>query len=135
MEPRVFIPQIAERFIPDTPEEQERRAQYDRDAGREPRSNGYGRLKPLFDFTPAAAFGQLTPVLEPRDNPMMIARISPRIAEVMESFNPETDYFIPVGDPAVIAICTGLILRRTSKFKMLKWDRHTRMYVTLEINV
>lgn len=135
MEPKVFIPQIAERFIPDTPEEQERRAAYDIAQGRKPKSNGYGRLKPLFDFTPAAAFGQLTPVLDPSDNPMMVARISPRIAEAMAEFDPEVDFFIPVGDPAVIAICTGLILRRTNKFKMLKWDRHSGTYLTLEINV
>lgn len=124
MEPRVFIPQIAERFIADNPDEVvapgEKRA---------------GRVKPLFDFAPAALHGQLTPILEPRDNPMMIARITPRIREALESFDPERDYFIPVGDPAVIAICTGLILRRTNRFKMLKWDRHMRMYATLEINV
>jgi hypothetical protein len=107
---RVFLPQVAEKFDPTI-----------------------GRKVPAFDFSAAAQFGQLTEVLEPGDNPLFIARITPKIRAALEDFG-ENDYLLAVGDPTVIAICAGLILRRRKTLKMLKWERNSKTYIALEVN-
>jgi hypothetical protein len=108
--PRVFIPQLVERF-----------------------DNRTGRNVPVFDFTSAAAYGTLTPILDKDDDPLFLARITPKIRDALADFNDE-DYFVAVGDPSVIAVCSGLILRRRKTLKMLKWDKKLARYLTLEVN-
>jgi hypothetical protein len=90
---------------------------------------------PVFDLSPAAHFGELTPILDGEDNPLFIAKMTTKIKEALAAFNPATDYLVAIGDPSVLAICAGLILRRASKFSMLKWDKKTSTYIKLEINV
>src|SRR5690349_16600252 len=102
--PRVFIPQLVERF-----------------------DSKAGRNVPVFDFTSAAAYGTLTPILDKDDDPMFLARITPKIREALADFH-EDDYFVAVGDPSVIAVCSGLILRRRKALKMLKWDKKLGRY-------
>lgn len=110
MMPRVFIPQLVERY-----------------------DNASGLYVPVFDFTTAAAFGTLTPILERDDNPMYLARITTKIREALKDFS-EDDLFLAVGDPSVIAVCSGLILRRQRTMKMLKWDKKLSRYFTIEVN-
>jgi hypothetical protein len=107
---RVFIPQVTERFDQKT-----------------------GRRVEAFDFTPAAQYGTLTEVLDRTDNPMFLARLTPKIRERIADFG-EHDYLLAVGDPSVIGICCGLLLRRMKKLKMLKWDRHLGIYIVMELN-
>jgi hypothetical protein len=106
---KVFIPHVAEKF----------------DAG----SN---RRAPALDFSAAAIFGQLTPVLDPGDDPMFLARITPKIRATLDSFT-QNDYLLAAGDPSVIAACAGVIFRRFDKVKMLKWDRKLKTYIPLEV--
>lgn len=108
--PRVFIPQVAERY-----------------------DEALGRRVPAFDFSPAAAFGQLITVLDPEDNPLMLARLTRKIRDALVDFDSERDYFLAVGDPGVIAVCAGLILRRNQSMTLLKWDRRLRLYQTMEV--
>lgn len=109
--PKVFIPQVAERY----------------DAAS-------GRRVPTFDFAPAAQFGQLTPILERDDNPLFLARITPKIQKALESFAKD-DYLLAVGDPSVIAICAGILLRRQNTLNLLKWDKKLSNYITLSLNL
>lgn len=101
--------------------------------------HSYGQTEkkrvPLFDLSPAAHFGEVTPILDHEDNPLFLAKMTTKIKDALESFNPSVDYLMAIGDPSVLAICAGLILRRASKFNMLKWDKRTRTYIKLEINV
>jgi hypothetical protein len=109
MVPRVFIPQIVERYDP-TKE----------------------AMVPAFDFSAAAQYGQLTPILGTEDDPLFLARVTSQIRKTLEDFN-ENDFLVAVGDPAVIAVCAGIVLRRQKSMKLLKWDRKTRTYHNLEI--
>jgi len=107
--PRVFIPQIVHR---------------------------YDHLKhdmvPAFDFSAAAMFGQLTPILSAGEDTAYLCLITPQICAALADFK-EGDYFLAVGDPAVIAICSGVILRQVNKMNLLKWDRKTQVYFNMEI--
>lgn len=107
---RVFLPQIVERFDKDK-----------------------GVMVAAFDFSAAAQFGQLTPILEKEDDPIFLARITGKIRKVLSDFT-DNDYLLAVGDPAVIAVCAGIVLRRHKTLKLLKWDRRLRIYQQLEIN-
>lgn len=107
--PRVFIPQIVEK--------------YDHDRG---------IRVPVFDLTSAAAFGSLIPILDAQDNPMFLSVITEKIVAALEGFT-EGDYFVAVGDPSVIALCAGIILRKQKSLKMLKWDKKLTQYLTLEL--
>jgi hypothetical protein len=109
---RVFLPQIVQRF----------------DAAE-------GKMRPAFDFSAAAQFGQLIPILDAHDDPVFLARITSKIKKALEDFS-EKDYLLAVGDPAVIAVCAGLILRRNgTRLNMLKWDRRLAIYIHQEINL
>jgi len=110
MASKVFLPQIVERF----------------DTVRK-------IMTPAFDFSAAAQFGQLTTILEAEDDPIFLARITPKIRKALDAFT-DNDYLLAVGDPAVIAVCAGIILRRHKTLQLLRWDRKLRNYIHLEIN-
>jgi hypothetical protein len=107
---RVFIPQLVERYDQAT-----------------------GRMTPVFDFSAAAHFGQLTPILEKSDNVQFLAFLAPKIRKALSDFGPD-DHFLAVGDPTVIAMCAGIIFRRQQKVSFLKWDRVLKMYNSIEVN-
>lgn len=109
--PKVFLPKVVER--------------YDGTAG---------ALVPAFDFSAATRFGALVEVLKPEDNLTFLQRFIPKIKEALENFT-EDDYFLAVGDPAVIAACSGIILKNQQSMKILKWDRKLRDYFITEIRL
>lgn len=109
MNRKVFLPQIVERF----------------DVTKK-------AMVPAFDFSAAAQFGQLTTILGPEDDVLFLARITPKIRKALEGFT-DQDFLLAVGDPAVIAVCAGIILRRHKTLNLLKWDRKFRIYTHLEV--
>ena len=111
MTPRVFIPQVVLRW-----------------------NNELRRLVPVYDFTPAAQHGQLTPVLDSDDDPNFLSRLAPKVKKTLADFTHE-DFLLAVGDPCLIALCSGVILRRSPSLTMLKWQREIKMYVKVEITV
>ncbi len=111
MQPRVFIPQLVERWDPASQ-----------------------TSIPVFDFTSATVYGALVPILAAEDNIRFLARITDKIRAALANYT-EDDYFVAVGDPSVIAICAGLILRRNQRMKLLRWDKKLACYTVLDINV
>lgn len=109
MLPRVFIPQMVLRW-----------------------DHSQHQLVPVYDFTSAAEFGTLTTILDKEDDPMFLSQLTPKIHAALDSWYP-SDYFVAVGDPSVIAVCSGVILRNYASFNMLKWDKKLNRYLTLEI--
>lgn len=111
MNPRVFIPKVVLRRDPDT-----------------------GRHFEAHDLTPAQQYGQLTPVLGFDDNPKYIARLTPKVQKGLADFTHQ-DYLLAVGDPCLIGLCCGIILRSSPMLTMLKWERSLKMYVKVEIKL
>lgn len=93
-----------------------------------------GSLVPAFDFSAATRFGALSEILHPEDDLTFLQRYIPKIKEALEDFT-EDDYFLAVGDPAVIAACSGIILKNQQSMKILKWDRKLRDYFVTEIKL
>lgn len=111
MMPRVFIPQLVERWDHVT--------------------RGF---VPVYDFSSAATFGALSPILEKGDDPMFIASLTQKIQDALKDFA-DSDYFVAVGDPSVIAVCAGIILRKHDRFCMLKWDKKMSCYIPVEVRL
>lgn len=111
MVPRIFVPQIVRRF-----------------------DQSKGKLVNLHDFTPAMTFGQIEPILDENDDPNLLSRLTPKIKNRLSDFTHE-DFFLAVGDPGVIAVCCGIILRQQPSMTMLKWVRELKTYVKLDIRI
>jgi hypothetical protein len=108
---RVFLPQVVMRY-----------------------SEAAGKPIPLFDFSAAEQFGQIVPILDDSDNPLFLTRLMPKIKKSLADFSPN-DYFLAVGDPAVMSVCAGIIMRRQASIKLLKWNRRLTVYTPMEINL
>ena len=109
--PRVFIPQIIERW--------------DEYAERFTRHSTAGRRVLRYAH------------LVSRQEKMFRCSLPVSPAGIMARLPPTSneDFFVAVGDPSVIAICAGLILRRNNNLRLLKWDKKLARYIALDINV
>jgi hypothetical protein len=109
--PRVFIPQIIKKF---------------------------NREKPgtpiTFDFSAAERFGEINVILSDDDDVDDLVAVTRKIKLALDDFD-DNDYLIAVGDPTVIAICSGEILIGQDNMKMLRWDRHRKDYFPVEIKL
>ncbi|AWN08543.1 hypothetical protein XccvBFoX7_gp45c [Xanthomonas phage FoX7] len=111
MQPRVYIPQIVKKMDPTR-----------------------GVMVEAHDYKPAMLHGQLTPILDDGDSALYLSRHVHKIKKILSDFTHE-DYLIAVGDPCLIAVCAGIIMRRQPTFTMLKWERTMRQYIKMEISV
>jgi len=90
---------------------------------------------PNVNLAPARKFGELEIMLPPQLNSMMAAPLIDVMKEKMRWFCAD-DYVLAVGDPTLIAAAAGIAALRTGgRFKMLKWDRHTKDYIEVEVKL
>jgi hypothetical protein len=111
MTPKVFIPQLVKKY-----------------------DTKLRAFVPVHNFDSAASFGVLRVILDKSDDPMFLPTLTRKIQDALEDFTYD-DYFVAVGDPSVISVCSGIILRRQDYFKMLKWDKKMTQYITMEVQL
>lgn len=58
-----------------------------------------------------------------------------QLREQLRDFKGDRDYFLPLGDPLVMAAAAAIIATREPSFRMLKWDRFTRRYLSYEVKL
>lgn len=120
MKPVVFVTQMPSRRS--TPEDQ-----------------GRGVLQgvwvPTVDLSPATEFGEIRVMLPPGMNFHASVPVIQQLREALLDFRADIDYFLPMGDPLVMAAGAAIIARRESSFKMLKWDRFTKCYHCYEVKL
>lgn len=100
-----------------------------------------GTLEPFIDFTPASAYGEIELLLD-RSAPLaltpapMIHQLKKRLAEFSDE-----DYLVLVGDTAVIAaaVMVASVVHGKNKtigvVNVLKWNRQTRQYIKIKLEV
>lgn len=93
-----------------------------------------GQLRPLFDLTEAARYGNLKEVIGEFDDLLFVDKIAAIAQETLKAFGPD-DYLLAIGDPTAIAICSGVLFQKHQRVNLLKWDRQTKTYILLELNV
>lgn len=93
-----------------------------------------GQRVAVYDFTEAAFHGQLVEVL-PRNVDVSDFRALPyAVKNGLDSFKAD-DFLLCVGDPIVIALCAGVLLRDLKDLNMLKWDRDTKTYHKVSVTL
>lgn len=91
------------------------------------------------DYTDACRFGPLRPIAEPgdethSDQPDLTA-LYELVSERVELFDPNRDYVLLSGDPAIISAVMFVLGRKFQKVRLLKWDGQSRHYYELEFEV
>lgn len=90
---------------------------------------------PKHDLTPAAAYGELE-VLIQRNNIGIAAQ--PIVAQLRHDLRNycDEDYILAVGDPVAIGLAISVAADcNRGKVSILKWDRQTRQYISLNANI
>lgn len=105
--PKVFIPHLVTRF----------------DGAR-------NRIVPTLDFTPATEFGELNLLLDDDINPLFFQQTVELLKKRLDGITVR-DYFLPVGDPSIIAACGAIISEKIGVINILKWDKKSRRYIEL----
>lgn len=88
---------------------------------------------PSVDVSPAKEFGELVFVIPPGLNHPTADTVIQQLRDRLHDFNSVEDFLLPMGDPVIMAAASALLGRRTSWFRLLKWDRITRRYNVFEI--
>lgn len=89
---------------------------------------------PTVNVQPAERFGELITLLPPNASQLHTAPLAQAIREKMRDVN-EQDWLLALGDPSLIGVASALMVRKTGKLRMLKWDRRTGDYLTVEVAV
>ena len=90
---------------------------------------------PTVNLDPAKAYGAVEVMLPPNANRLHTAPLIAALKDKMSEFT-EDDYIVAVGDPSLIAAAACIAARKTGGLlKMLKWDRMSRNYISVEIQL
>lgn len=92
-----------------------------------------------YDLSPALKYG--APVrlfvnsFYPDSVNSRVPRVMHYLRQTLEKFNPDEDFLLLIGDPALIAMVMGvLIMMGKTKVKMLKYDRRGVDYYKIEVD-
>ena len=85
---------------------------------------------PTHDFSQAEDFGKLVPIWAPGQQAWGdTAQLVLMARRVLAEFNPDEDFLLPIGDPALMCIAAAEASFVTEGlFKILKWDKRTGQY-------
>ena len=86
------------------------------------------------DLSPAKEFGDLIVMLPSGMNFHASAQVLAKLKEHLEDFGPD-DYFLPLGDPLVMAAASAVLGAQVPSFKMLKWDRRNSCYRSYDVDL
>lgn len=90
---------------------------------------------PTVDISPASQFGEIKVCLPSGLNFHAPVPVIRQLRDELHEFNGQEDYFLPLGDPLVMAVAAAMIGRREAKFRMLKWDRNMRHYLVYDVDL
>ena len=84
----------------------------------------------------ALDYGKIEVILPP--NAQIAFSVAPtvrRIQRKLEKFT-DADYLLLIGDPSAIGICCAVAASKNNgRFKCLKWDKHERRYIPIEVDL
>ena len=88
---------------------------------------------PKISLDQAKKFGTIEVLLPPGANRAAIGQIAISMRERLKDVE-EQDYLLPTGDPALIAVASIYLARRSGgKLRLLKWDNRLGDYTPMEI--
>lgn len=96
-----------------------------------------GQWKPIFDITPAKAFGDLRFITLRPGNIYLdtLPTIIDHMRSVLKDFS-ERDFLLPTGEPVAIAAAAMIAAQvNFGRLKLLKWDRRSSSYQVVQIDI
>lgn len=94
-----------------------------------------GAWVPTVDISPAKAFGNLRIIIPSGLNFASAEDAIVQLRGGLQTFNPEKDYLVPLGDPTVMVVAAAILGREHNSFRLLKWDRDARQYFPYEVEL
>ncbi len=108
---RVFIPQVPSRFDTNT-----------------------NSWMPTVSINAAKAFGEIKVMLPPEASRLEPGAMVDLLCAAMADYG-EQDYILALGNPVLIAIAAILADRASSPLRMLQWDKVSRNYQLMEVQL
>lgn len=94
-----------------------------------------GLLRPRFDLSSVAEYGELVEVLDNRMSPLATEPAMREIRHALRNYSDE-DYLLAIGAPAfLIAVGAIAAWRNAGRVRVLHWDRATQKYFPVTFNV
>jgi hypothetical protein len=95
---------------------------------RDPETNEF---VPVYDLTPAKEFGAVIELLTPQATPFNPGPVVQRLHEVLQDYDPETDWILPMGNPALIgwAIAIASEYSPQGRVRILQWVGRENAYL------
>lgn len=110
--PRVFIPQVPSR--------------YDRTIN---------HWVPTVNLEPAKAYGEIDVLLPPEAGRMLPADLHAVLTRALATMSPE-DWIVTTGDPLIMAMTMVIAARQLNGLlRILRWDRQSRTYEPIEVQI
>lgn len=93
-----------------------------------------GTLKPKFDFSPAAEFGELVFLLGSNASPFNLPPVLSELQERLKDFG-DDDYLLLVGNPVLLGLATAIAADfNDGSINMLQWSGAKRTYISVKAN-
>lgn len=84
---------------------------------------------------PAREYGELSVLLPPGDVVLSAGPTTRKLQRKLKDFC-DADYLLCMGDPVAISLAAAVAAdTNQGRFKLLKWDRQSRVYYPVEVNL
>ena len=96
-----------------------------------------GEWKPIFDIRPARLFGEIQFVTLRPGNIYLdtLPTILNHMRSVLKDFT-DADFILPTGEPVAIAAACAIAANvNGGRLKLLKWDRRSKGYQVVQIDI
>jgi len=94
-----------------------------------------GSWEPIYDLSPAAAYGKLEVLLDPRTSILSPGPVVFEMRKRLRNFC-DDDHILAMGDPIAIGIASAMAAdANRGRVAMLKWDRETRNYIRVQFDM
>lgn len=89
---------------------------------------------PTINLEQSRKFGELVVLLPPGANRLHTGPLVAALIEGMKDFSKD-DFLIAVGDPTLIAACACIAHQKCGMLRILKWDRMSSDYISVEVKI
>ena len=90
---------------------------------------------PIMNLDPAKKHGEILIMFPPDGNRLQTAPMIQAMKHIMKDYSPD-DWVVAVGDPSMIAAAACIACGRTKGLlRLLKWDRMTSDYISVEATI
>lgn len=100
------------------------------------RDTATGMLVPAVNVSPASEHGEIHVLMPANASFFATGDLVDQLRKGLRDYDYERgDSIVCLGDPAIIAVTGAVLMERTQRFVVLRWDRNIGRYVRVEISL